>query len=160
MTLQKVVEAEEAEKKLDKAVRAGIVRRFHGSDWFAEAQQKGVITESEAELLRETEALVARVIAVDHFDPAELKPNYAVLGHKSGVDNATPPNETSPFRTTIVSTAMSQDMSALKDWRFEIDREGIAWAIFDREGQSANALGRRPIEELRPDRRAGRAGRA
>ncbi len=40
-----------------------------------------------------------------------------------------------------------EDMS-LKDWTFEIDREKIAWATFDREGQSANALGRRPIEEL------------
>lgn len=36
----------------------------------------------------------------------------------------------------------------LKDWRFEIDFEGIAWATFDREGESANALGRRPLEEL------------
>ena len=36
----------------------------------------------------------------------------------------------------------------LKDWTFDIDREKIAWATFDREAQSANALGRRPIEEL------------
>ena len=43
---------------------------------------------------------------------------------------------------------MAQDMTQLKDWRFSIDREGIAWAIFDREGESANALGRRPLEEL------------
>ena len=40
-----------------------------------------------------------------------------------------------------------EDMN-LKDWTFAIDREKIAWATFDREGQSANALGRRPIEEL------------
>jgi 3-hydroxyacyl-CoA dehydrogenase / enoyl-CoA hydratase / 3-hydroxybutyryl-CoA epimerase len=40
------------------------------------------------------------------------------------------------------------DMSALKDWKFSIDQEGISWAMFDREGESANALGRRPIEEL------------
>lgn len=38
--------------------------------------------------------------------------------------------------------------SQLKDWRFSIDGEGIAWAVFDREGESANSLGRRPIEEL------------
>ncbi len=44
-------------------------------------------------------------------------------------------------------TAQLKD-SQLKDWRFSIDGEGIAWAIFDREGESANALGRRPIEEL------------
>jgi 3-hydroxyacyl-CoA dehydrogenase/enoyl-CoA hydratase/3-hydroxybutyryl-CoA epimerase len=43
---------------------------------------------------------------------------------------------------------MSQDATQLKDWRFSVDGEGIAWAIFDREGESANALGRRPIEEL------------
>ncbi|MBS0233648.1 MAG: enoyl-CoA hydratase/isomerase family protein [Proteobacteria bacterium] len=36
----------------------------------------------------------------------------------------------------------------LKDWRFSIDGEGIAWAIFDREGESMNSLGRRAIEEL------------
>ena len=43
---------------------------------------------------------------------------------------------------------MSHDTTQLKDWRFSVDGEGIAWAIFDREGESANALGRRPIEEL------------
>jgi len=36
----------------------------------------------------------------------------------------------------------------LKDWRYRVDGEGIAWAIFDREGESMNSLGRRPIEEL------------
>jgi 3-hydroxyacyl-CoA dehydrogenase/enoyl-CoA hydratase/3-hydroxybutyryl-CoA epimerase len=34
------------------------------------------------------------------------------------------------------------------DWRFSVDQEGIGWAIFDREGATANALGTRPIEEL------------
>lgn len=36
----------------------------------------------------------------------------------------------------------------LHDWRLTVDGEGIAWAIFDRDGESANSLGRRPIEEL------------
>jgi 3-hydroxyacyl-CoA dehydrogenase/enoyl-CoA hydratase/3-hydroxybutyryl-CoA epimerase len=40
------------------------------------------------------------------------------------------------------------DMTTLKDWRFSIDEQQIAWAIFDREGESQNALGRRPLEEL------------
>ena len=40
------------------------------------------------------------------------------------------------------------DVSSLHDWRFSIDNEGIAWAMFDREGESANSLGRRPLEEL------------
>ena len=43
---------------------------------------------------------------------------------------------------------MVEAISQLKDWKFSIDGEGIAWAIFDREGESANSLGRRPIEEL------------
>lgn len=36
----------------------------------------------------------------------------------------------------------------LKDWRFEIDFENIAWAIFDRENESMNSLGTRPFMEL------------
>ena len=40
------------------------------------------------------------------------------------------------------------ELSALKDWRYDVDFERIAWVVFDRDGQSANALGRRPIEEL------------
>ncbi|MEO0799720.1 MAG: 3-hydroxyacyl-CoA dehydrogenase NAD-binding domain-containing protein [Pseudomonadota bacterium] len=36
----------------------------------------------------------------------------------------------------------------LKDWRVTHDREKIVWAVFDREGESANALGRRPLQEL------------
>jgi 3-hydroxyacyl-CoA dehydrogenase/enoyl-CoA hydratase/3-hydroxybutyryl-CoA epimerase len=40
------------------------------------------------------------------------------------------------------------DMSALRDWHFSIDNSGIAWAVFDREGESQNALGQRPLEEL------------
>lgn len=37
---------------------------------------------------------------------------------------------------------------AFQDWRFSVDQEGIGWAVFDREGASANALGVRPLEEL------------
>ena len=40
------------------------------------------------------------------------------------------------------------DPKALRDWRFSIDKQGIAWATFDREGESQNSLGRRPLEEL------------
>ncbi len=48
---------------------------------------------------------------------------------------------------------MAQDVRDLRqpelhDWHFSVDQEGIAWAIFDREGASANALGKRPLEEL------------
>jgi 3-hydroxyacyl-CoA dehydrogenase/enoyl-CoA hydratase/3-hydroxybutyryl-CoA epimerase len=40
------------------------------------------------------------------------------------------------------------ELPNLKDWKVAVDLEGIAWAIFDREGESANSLGRRPLEEL------------
>ena len=43
---------------------------------------------------------------------------------------------------------MPTSLPTLHDWRFSIDYEGIAWAIFDREGESMNSLGRRPTEEL------------
>lgn len=48
----------------------------------------------------------------------------------------------------MTDVAAQANSAQLKDWRFSIDGEGIAWAIFDREGESANSLGRRPIEEL------------
>jgi 3-hydroxyacyl-CoA dehydrogenase/enoyl-CoA hydratase/3-hydroxybutyryl-CoA epimerase len=40
------------------------------------------------------------------------------------------------------------DMTALRDWRFTTDMQGIAWAVFDREGESQNSLSRRALEEL------------
>jgi acyl-CoA dehydrogenase len=83
VTLAKVVAAETAEKKLDRAVRTGKVRRVHGADWIGDAAKVGILSEEEALLLREVEALTARVIAVDHFDPAEVRPNYMTPGHNA-----------------------------------------------------------------------------
>ncbi len=83
ITFLKAVAAEEVEKKLDRAVRKGLVQRYHGVDWFAEAVAKKVLTEEEAAQLRELEDLTGRVIAVDHFDPAEVLPNYGAVGHNS-----------------------------------------------------------------------------
>jgi acyl-CoA dehydrogenase len=80
--MKKVADSEEADRKIERAIRQGTIRRFLGRDWFAEGVEKGVITQAEADLLRETEMLVAKVIAVDHFDPRELRPNYA-LGDNS-----------------------------------------------------------------------------
>jgi 3-hydroxyacyl-CoA dehydrogenase/enoyl-CoA hydratase/3-hydroxybutyryl-CoA epimerase len=48
--------------------------------------------------------------------------------------------------TDVAGTALGS--LDLHDWRFSVDQERIAWAIFDREGASANALGARPLEEL------------
>jgi acyl-CoA dehydrogenase len=83
VTLTKVVAAEVAEKKLDRAVRSGQVRRVHGTDWVGDAARQGIISEAEANLLAEVERLTARVIAVDHFDPAEVKPHYMMAGHNA-----------------------------------------------------------------------------
>ena len=89
VTMEKVVAAEATERKLERAIRAGTVRRFHGIDWLADAVAKNVLTQDEAQALREVDELTARVIAVDHFDPAEVKPNYVSLGHNSrAVQNA------------------------------------------------------------------------
>ncbi len=83
VTLEKVIAAEPAERKLDKAIRAGTIKRYHGVDWFADAQREGVLSNDEANQLRELEKLVARVIAVDHFDPAEVRPNYVPIDHNA-----------------------------------------------------------------------------
>jgi acyl-CoA dehydrogenase len=83
VTFAKVVAAEAAEKKLDRAVRSGQVRRVHGNDWIGEAAKLGVVTDEEARLLREVETLTAQVIAVDHFDPAEVRPHYMTPGHNA-----------------------------------------------------------------------------
>jgi acyl-CoA dehydrogenase len=77
VTLKKVVESEEAARKLERAIRAGTVKRYLGNDWIKEASDKGVLSQDEADLLRYTERLVARVIAVDDFDAAEAVPHYA-----------------------------------------------------------------------------------
>ncbi|HUJ36047.1 MAG TPA: 3-hydroxyacyl-CoA dehydrogenase NAD-binding domain-containing protein [Hyphomicrobium sp.] len=44
--------------------------------------------------------------------------------------------------------AVSTPLPGLKDWKFSVDQWGIGWASFDREGESQNSLGRRPLEEL------------
>ncbi|MGI9522385.1 MAG: acyl-CoA dehydrogenase [Hyphomicrobiaceae bacterium] len=83
VALEKVVAAEQVERKLDGAIRAGTVRRYHGIDWIEDASKKNIINAAEAQTLREVETLTARVIAVDHFDLLEVKPNYTSLGHNS-----------------------------------------------------------------------------
>jgi acyl-CoA dehydrogenase len=83
VTLAKAVAAEAAEKKLDRAVRTGQVRRVHGTDWIGDAAKIGIVSDEEARLLREVETLTARVIAVDHFDPAEVKPHFMTAGHNA-----------------------------------------------------------------------------
>jgi acyl-CoA dehydrogenase len=71
-TLAKVVSCAEADKKLERAIRKGEVKRFHDRDWIAEAAAKGVLDADEARALAELRDLVARVIAVDDFSAEEL----------------------------------------------------------------------------------------
>ena len=40
------------------------------------------------------------------------------------------------------------DVTTLIDWRYSVDRDGIAWAVFDRAGESQNSFSRRALEEL------------
>ncbi|MEO0921728.1 MAG: acyl-CoA dehydrogenase, partial [Pseudomonadota bacterium] len=47
VAMEKVIAAEAIEKKLEKAIRAGSIRRFHGYDWFADAEKAGVLTADE-----------------------------------------------------------------------------------------------------------------
>ena len=81
VALEKAIQAEEIERKVDRASRRGLVRRYQGLDWIGEAASKNVITEREANLLREVDALSTRVVAADDFDPDEVRPNYMTAGH-------------------------------------------------------------------------------
>lgn len=83
-TLLKVVDAYEADRKLERAVRKGQLRRTHTNDWIADAAKQDILNAEEAEKLSEIRDLVARVIAVDHFDPDEVKPHYGTAGKDGG----------------------------------------------------------------------------
>jgi acyl-CoA dehydrogenase len=76
-TFARVVACEEADRKLERAIRKGEVRRFHDRDWIAEAEAKGVLTAAEARDLAELRDLVARVIAVDDFAAEQLARDQA-----------------------------------------------------------------------------------
>lgn len=43
---------------------------------------------------------------------------------------------------------VSHPLPDLRDWQVSVDVEKIAWAVFDRENERANALGERPLKEL------------
>ena len=127
-----------AEKKLDRAVRAGQVRRVHGTDWIGEAAKQGVITEREAAAARARDADGAR-----HRRRPFRSGRGAAALHDAGPQRAGDAERRGRMRQ-----ACHDRCNALRDWRFSIDPQGIAWAVFDREGESQNSLGRRPLEEL------------
>ena len=45
VAMKKVVEADEADRKLERAVRQGTVKRYLGNDWIKDAQEKGILSE-------------------------------------------------------------------------------------------------------------------
>jgi acyl-CoA dehydrogenase len=89
-TLARVVACEEADKKLERAIRKGEVKRFHDNDWIAEAEAKAVLTETEARALAELRDLVTRVIAVDDFAAEELARNEAPAPQPAKDSSLTP----------------------------------------------------------------------
>jgi acyl-CoA dehydrogenase len=80
LAFEKAIETEDLNRKLERAVRDGKVRRFLGNDHIGEAVKLGVVSAQEGEQLREREELIARIIAVDHFDPDEI-PRKSAIGH-------------------------------------------------------------------------------
>jgi acyl-CoA dehydrogenase len=86
----KAIETEEIARKIDRAERQGQITRILGKDWVAEARIAGIVTADEAARLEEAEALIAKVIAVDHFDPSEItgRPSF---GHNSRAAAAAKP---------------------------------------------------------------------
>ncbi len=84
-TLSLAVSLERAEKAIEKAVRSGKIHRHYKSDWFGEAVALNIVTQHEADDLRELDELVGRVIAVDQFTPEEVVPHYRTDRSKAGV---------------------------------------------------------------------------
>jgi acyl-CoA dehydrogenase len=92
-TLLKTVACEEADKKLERAIRKGEVRRYHNNDWVAEAESKGVLSPEEARALAELRDLVARVIAVDEFDADALARKAPVVASAPRAAEAARPEQ-------------------------------------------------------------------
>jgi acyl-CoA dehydrogenase len=68
-------------EEIERAVKRGLLRRDLGINWVGESLAKQLISEQEANLLREVDALRARVVAVDDFEPDEVRPNCITPGH-------------------------------------------------------------------------------
>ena len=72
-TLVKAIACEEAEKKLERAIRKGDVKRLYNTDWIKDAEAKGILDADEARELASLREMTARVIAVDDFAAADLR---------------------------------------------------------------------------------------
>src|SRR5262249_1877734 len=75
--LPKVIAAEPIERKLAKAIKAGHVTALDPHAQLQEALLQGLLTPPGGDLLAETRALAAEVMAVDDFDSEELEAGVA-----------------------------------------------------------------------------------
>jgi acyl-CoA dehydrogenase len=71
--LPDVIAAEPVERKFQKAQKAGQLKAHEVADQYAEALQAGVISQAEFDLLQRVREGVAEFIAVDDFEPDELR---------------------------------------------------------------------------------------
>jgi acyl-CoA dehydrogenase len=71
--LPDVIAAEPVDRKFGKALKSGQFKSHDYLDQLAEAQQVGVISDAEAELLRRVREAVFEFISVDDFDTDELR---------------------------------------------------------------------------------------
>jgi acyl-CoA dehydrogenase len=70
--LPDVIAAEPVERKFGKALKAGQLGAHDYEGQLAEAVREGVLTETEAALLKRVRDGVFEFISVDDFDPSEL----------------------------------------------------------------------------------------
>lgn len=73
VTMKEVIELAPLSKKFEKAIKQGLVKRYHGMDWHSAAVKANIITDNEAARLRRLEKLTDKVIAVDQFKPADIQ---------------------------------------------------------------------------------------
>lgn len=73
--LPKVIAAEKIEKKIQRAVKSGTVKRGSREDELEEALKTAVINENEAELVKAAIAIRKEVIRVDDFPKDKWRRN-------------------------------------------------------------------------------------
>jgi acyl-CoA dehydrogenase len=71
--LPEVIATESLERRLHKAVRAGELDALEPEQLLRQAVERGVLDATEAHRLREVQALVAELVAVDEFEPEALR---------------------------------------------------------------------------------------
>ena len=79
----KICAVEELEKRVQRAVKGGILLSLTLLEQINEATTHGVLSKEEAQRLREAELARQQVIAVDDFDTNELSRHVDVLGVRS-----------------------------------------------------------------------------